>query len=322
MCRAFPTTLRGPARMWYSRLKPLFITSFDSLAKEFELNFMASSHLRPTAASLLDLTQGSDEPLALFVGGFVAQVRGMPNAHPSLEIQAFLMGLRPSQFFWSLIERPSSIVPEMLQRANQYNPREPPRGEETDQNYPHLGCPRFHSTRTKVFLQIRDKGLLRPPNSIRTKTGGRDKRRYCHFHRDYGYDTECHDLKNQIEDLIRQGHLHRYVRDQQVLLDENRHQDRELSPRPRGSIEKQIYVIIGGPASGGDSSSARKAYAQCVVEKRPRSDRDPEITFGSGSEVYPDHNDAITRDQVVNAQVKRIMVNMGSSADILYFDAF
>ncbi|RWW24379.1 hypothetical protein GW17_00011341 [Ensete ventricosum] len=157
----------------------------------------------------------------------------------------------------------------------------------------------------------------------KTKTRGRDKRRYCHFHRDYGYDTkECHDLKNQIEDLIRQGHLHRYVRDQQVLLNENRHQDRELSPRPRGPIEKQIYVIIGGPASGGDSSSARKAYAQCVVEKRPRSDRDPEITFGSRSEVYPDHNDAITRDQVANAQVKRIMVDMGSSADILYFDAF
>ncbi|RWW07288.1 hypothetical protein GW17_00029332 [Ensete ventricosum] len=104
---------------------------------------------------------------------------------------------------------------------------------------------------------------------------------------------ECHDLKNQIEDIIRQGHLHQYVRDQQAPPDESRRWGREPSPRPRGPIEKQIDVIIGGPASGGDSSSARKAYARSVVEKRPRSNTDPEITFRSGNEVYPDHHDAL-----------------------------
>ncbi|RWW60640.1 hypothetical protein BHE74_00032358 [Ensete ventricosum] len=64
MCRTFPTTLRGPSQMWYNRLKPSSISSFDNFAKEFELNFVASSYPRPTAALLLGLTQGSDEPLA------------------------------------------------------------------------------------------------------------------------------------------------------------------------------------------------------------------------------------------------------------------
>ncbi|RRT46120.1 hypothetical protein B296_00014370 [Ensete ventricosum] len=120
MCRTFPTTLRGPARMWYSRIKPFSISSFDQFAKEFELNFIASSCPRPTATSLLGLTQGNDEPLAQFVSRFSAEIRRMPNTHPTLAIQAFLMGLRPSRFFWSLIQRPSPIVPEMLQRASQY----------------------------------------------------------------------------------------------------------------------------------------------------------------------------------------------------------
>ncbi|RWW53182.1 hypothetical protein BHE74_00040350 [Ensete ventricosum] len=120
MCRTFLMTLRGPARMWYSRIKPFSISSFDQFVKEFELIFIASSCPRPTAASLLGLTQGNDEPLTQFVSRFSTEIWRMPDTHPTLAIQAFLMELRPSRFFWPLIERPSSIVPEMLQRASQY----------------------------------------------------------------------------------------------------------------------------------------------------------------------------------------------------------
>ncbi|RRT58375.1 hypothetical protein B296_00038442 [Ensete ventricosum] len=204
MCHAFLTTLRGSARMWYSRLKSSSISSFDHFAKEFELNFMSSSHPRPKTTSLLDLTQGSDEPLAQFVSRFATEVRRMPNTHPSLE---------------------------------------------------------------------------------------------------------CNNLKNQIEDLIHQGHLHRFVRDQRAL-EERPRQERDPSPRPDRPVEKQIDVIVGGPTFGGDSSSARKAYARSVVEKRPRNSYDPEITFGARSEVYPDHNDApVISAQIANARVKRIMVD-------------
>ncbi|RZS23150.1 hypothetical protein BHM03_00056018 [Ensete ventricosum] len=93
MCRTFPMTLRGSARIWYSRIKPSSISSFDQFTKEFELNFIASSCPRPTAASLLGVTQGSDEPLAQFVSRFSVEIRSMPDTHPTLAIQAFMIGL-------------------------------------------------------------------------------------------------------------------------------------------------------------------------------------------------------------------------------------
>ncbi|RWW82724.1 hypothetical protein BHE74_00008795 [Ensete ventricosum] len=92
MCRVFPTTLRGPARMWYNRL----------------------------TASLLGIAQGREELLAQFVNRFATEILAVPHVHPSLVIQAFPMGIRPSKLFWSLVEKPPSTVLEMMYRANHY----------------------------------------------------------------------------------------------------------------------------------------------------------------------------------------------------------
>ncbi|KAJ8477245.1 hypothetical protein OPV22_020972 [Ensete ventricosum] len=132
---------------------------------------------------------------------------------------------------------------------------------------------------------------------------------------------ECRDLQNQIEDLIRHGHLRRYIRDQYSLPDSQL--PRDPSPQPKGLVEKQIDVIIGGSASGGNSSSACKAYARTEVEKRPTHEEGLDITFRSGSEEYPCHDDALVISiRMANAHVKRVMIDTKSSADILYFDTF
>ena len=40
MCRAFPTTLKGPARVWFSKIPPNSVSSFEELSKLFVNNFI------------------------------------------------------------------------------------------------------------------------------------------------------------------------------------------------------------------------------------------------------------------------------------------
>ena len=64
----------------------------------------------------------------------------------------------------------------------------------------------------QVLMQIKGEGALTFPNKLKGDLSKRSRDKYCCFHRDHGHDTsDYYDLKQQIEALIRQGKLQRFI---------------------------------------------------------------------------------------------------------------
>ena len=60
----------------------------------------------------------------------------------------------------------------------------------------------------QILTEIRDEPSLKWPRPLQLEPSLHDKRKYCRFHKDHGHYTEdCKDLKEQIEELIRNGKL-------------------------------------------------------------------------------------------------------------------
>ena len=45
MCRAFPTTLKGPTRVWFSKLTPNSISTFKDLSAQFASHFIGGAQV-------------------------------------------------------------------------------------------------------------------------------------------------------------------------------------------------------------------------------------------------------------------------------------
>ena len=61
-------------------------------------------------------------------------------------------------------------------------------------------------------MQIKDDPSLKWPEKMKRDPNKRNRNNYCRFYRDHEHDTdECFDLKQQVENLIRQGKLKSFL---------------------------------------------------------------------------------------------------------------
>ena len=141
-------------------------------------------------------------------------------------------------------------------------------------------------------MQIQNDPSLKWSKKMKGDPNKRNKNKYCRFHRDHGQDTdECYDLKQQIENLIRQGKLRHFIgRD---------HKDEKL----KGKMEESSRPLL----------------------REIRGTEEPAISLSDEEvkRIHHPHDDAIVITLLIaDYTTRRVLVYNGSSANILYYPAF
>ena len=165
-------------------------------------------------------------------------------------------------------------------------------------------------------MQIKDDMTLTWPGKLKGDPSKRSREKYFHFHQDHGHNTsKCYDLKQQIEALIRQGKLQQFVSKERAdpPPEQATRRDNEHPMPPL----KDIRMIVGGSTTTGSSRKVRKTYLRMVqsiqltgfIPKMARVD-------------HPYDDALVVSIRVGDYNTHRVLVDNGSSANILYYSVF
>ena len=229
MCRVFPTTVKGPARIWFSRLTSNSVNIFKELSAQFTSHFIGGHRYKRSTTCLMSIKQREDETLRSYTTWFNKEALSIDEADDKILVAAFINGLRKGKFLFSLYKNDPKTMSDVLYRATKYmnaedallarkeKPRKRERQEDTRQDkgrkIARTGdrrderCSRPPNGKftsftpltapiDQVLMQIKDKGALTFPGKLKGDPSKRLRDKYCRFHRDHGYDTaNCYNLK-------------------------------------------------------------------------------------------------------------------------------
>ena len=93
MCRAFPTTLKGVVRIWFSRLTPNSLSTFKELSAQFTAHFIGGHRYKKSTACLMSIKQQDDETLQSYISHFNKEALSIDEANDKILVAAFTNGL-------------------------------------------------------------------------------------------------------------------------------------------------------------------------------------------------------------------------------------
>ncbi|XP_075640496.1 uncharacterized protein LOC142612268 [Castanea sativa] len=324
MCRAFPTTLKGAARVWINKIPPGAIVEFEQLSKGFVHHFIAGRRHKKPTGHLLNIQQAEGESLRQYVTRFNKELLQVDEAEDQVILTTFQAGLLLGDFFFSITKSPAKTVAKLLHKAQKYmNAKDAvlakemkgkrKRDEGTNNNRDKKETrgggqtigkkkelpdrkPKFTNFTPlimpieQVLMQIREDPSLQWSKPISAPIERKDKSKYCRFHQEHGHHTdEC--------TLEKPGGNFNLARE----VTEIHQKDGAIQEREINSVHSRLPPI-----------------------KMPRND-EPDIVFlqrDSRGIRQPHDDPLVIMLKVEEFNIHQVLIDNGSSANIIYLPAF
>ena len=120
LCRSFPTTLKGAAREWFTKLSTSSVDNFEQLSNTFLRHFIGGQRPKRLADYLLTIRQGEKETLRSYVKRFTRETLEVDEADDKVQLTIFKPELKSSDLVASLTKNPPKTMVEMLLKAQKY----------------------------------------------------------------------------------------------------------------------------------------------------------------------------------------------------------
>ncbi|XP_072066687.1 uncharacterized protein [Arachis hypogaea] len=284
LCRCFSNYLDGPALDWLCALPAGSVSRFQQLAKLFEEHFTGSAIYLHDSDYLNTIKQGQNESLKDYMTRFTKIAISIPDLHPEVHLHALKSGLRPGKFQETIaIAKPKTLVDSGKKQKDKSISRSSDK----------LGSLIEQPTETTIKLQLLGKAISISTSEVTSK--------------------------NVPYLPGPKTHLNNYRGKEKVSA--NNYE------KPRGIIN----YILGGYASGGSSNSARKRSFRSICSlDGPQSDTQnptqlPQLTFTQADYISSIQNlddPVVITLQLGDLLVKKVLLDPGSSADVLFYSTF
>ena len=182
----------------------------------------------------------------------------------------------------------------------------------------------------QLLEKIKNEPFFKWPNKMVGNPKKRNRNLYCQYHRDHGHTTEdCRSLWDHLDQLVQEGKLKQLLHHSSSLggwANSGSQREIPLVP-PLGTIN----VIFTAPGRTGSCLSRVMTVACLSSEdtshesKRVRVERPLVMGFSDEDKIgtIQPHDDALLITlRIGGYDVKRVIVDQGSAAEIMYPDLY
>ena len=182
----------------------------------------------------------------------------------------------------------------------------------------------------QVLEKVKNESFFKWPNKMIGNPEKRNRYLYCQYHRAHGHTTEdCRSLWDHLDQLVQEGKLKQLLHHSSSLggQTDTRPERENPSRPPLGTIN----VIFAAPGKMG-LYPFRVMFVACLSfedgnheSKKARLDRPLVMGFSDEDKIgtIQPHDDALVIIlRIRGYDVKRVMVDQGSTAEIMYHDLF